>query len=730
MLEPRNCLACSNPINPLPPVSADAFNEPYPPKEWEVVCPSCGSTNIILRNELPEELVRELEESRAGWDGSEYQLSESSAEEPDNPNVRESLDALEPLDLDDLFGASDEQSAIPLTPVKDESFDSTGADVESASDDEYEILDELADSVDATEPPESVLSNENTEENLADLLSDSSIDLSPENVDDPRDGIREASVEHSGEDLSLHPLSYDPDELGLDDSPTNSESGRSTESDTADTPNSPKSDEQSSETDDYLMDLLQGTEASGNPSLPSDPDLVDSMESNDTTSFQATWRDDSESDAERQNQQSIGSEELESWVSDEDPQNPTRSETVGEENTGIESWNSDEIGSEPDNDRNTEVEEGFVVDELEAASSDVSEQDIEPEPGLAAGGWDDKKNQGLLKPKKEKSLVRRVLPPLLGAAAALPIALAILWYGFGTDLGGIGPIVAQYVPAVVPENLRGNSFKATPYRPPVASNPTPDVSSESDEPMDITDLGRSEDAAALQPSEAVTLDEGTVGDDPLSTNIADSNAFIEDSDADAEESLETPQASFDASWEPMLNRLGSSVSDVSIALDDFFTIGAIESTKRPALAKQFWATTQALGDDVEQLVNSSATPDPNSNQQLAALALESIVPWTDSALANANATKLIQRCADTFRDLGAPKVLYEVVDLDLSTDAILTTTQKYQGIPITIEIPTTAWKKLNPNGLGGIPSLLFGTIENADEANRTENIFRVHLIVQ
>lgn len=60
-----------------------------------------------------------------------------------------------------------------------------------------------------------------------------------------------------------------------------------------------------------------------------------------------------------------------------------------------------------------------------------------------------------MKKPKEKSLLRRLLPPILGGLSAFPIALAILWYGFGKDIGNTGPSVAKYVPWIVPEHLRG-----------------------------------------------------------------------------------------------------------------------------------------------------------------------------------------------------------------------------------------------------------------------------------
>jgi hypothetical protein len=57
--------------------------------------------------------------------------------------------------------------------------------------------------------------------------------------------------------------------------------------------------------------------------------------------------------------------------------------------------------------------------------------------------------------RRPSSLLSQILPPILGGLSALPIALAILWYGFGRDIGNAGPTVAKFAPWIVPEPLRG-----------------------------------------------------------------------------------------------------------------------------------------------------------------------------------------------------------------------------------------------------------------------------------
>ena len=63
------------------------------------------------------------------------------------------------------------------------------------------------------------------------------------------------------------------------------------------------------------------------------------------------------------------------------------------------------------------------------------------------------------RPRQETSFLRKVVPPVLGGLAALPIATAIMWYGFGRDIGTTGQYVSQYVPWIVPQKLRANRWE-------------------------------------------------------------------------------------------------------------------------------------------------------------------------------------------------------------------------------------------------------------------------------
>ncbi|MCU0708355.1 MAG: hypothetical protein MUF23_08695 [Pirellula sp.] len=99
--------------------------------------------------------------------------------------------------------------------------------------------------------------------------------------------------------------------------------------------------------------------------------------------------------------------------------------------------------------------------------------------------------------QKPSSPIGKLLPPILGGLSAIPIALAILWYGFGRDLGNAGPTVARYVPWIVPEHLQGKGYRRPPMKPAAVN--------------DSRDLGKLGSRAESQPSQ----DESTDPIDPL-----------------------------------------------------------------------------------------------------------------------------------------------------------------------------------------------------------------------
>lgn len=95
--------------------------------------------------------------------------------------------------------------------------------------------------------------------------------------------------------------------------------------------------------------------------------------------------------------------------------------------------------------RDTEIEAGqFIADEAETGSP----------PDLSV--------LGPILPRRrsrEVSAFRKIIPPILGGLAAIPIATLIMWYVVGRDIGSAGPTVAQYVPWIVPQKLRSTPWE-------------------------------------------------------------------------------------------------------------------------------------------------------------------------------------------------------------------------------------------------------------------------------
>jgi len=68
--------------------------------------------------------------------------------------------------------------------------------------------------------------------------------------------------------------------------------------------------------------------------------------------------------------------------------------------------------------------------------------------------WNVYNGDGTKLPRHETSFLRNIVPPVLGGLAALPIAMSIMWYGFGRDVGTTARFVSQYAPWIVPQKLR------------------------------------------------------------------------------------------------------------------------------------------------------------------------------------------------------------------------------------------------------------------------------------
>jgi hypothetical protein len=96
---------------------------------------------------------------------------------------------------------------------------------------------------------------------------------------------------------------------------------------------------------------------------------------------------------------------------------------------------------------------------LESATRDENEPENAVAPYEFEPNWNVLNAATAKRPRQETSFLRKVVPPVLGGLAALPIATAIMWYGFGRDIGTTGHYVSQYVPWIVPQKLRANRWE-------------------------------------------------------------------------------------------------------------------------------------------------------------------------------------------------------------------------------------------------------------------------------
>ena len=170
--------------------------------------------------------------------------------------------------------------------------------------------------------------------------------------------------------------------------------------------------------------------------------------------------------------------------------------------------------------------------ELTAESPESFEtSEIEPEPALEALQPADRSvpwatlNQATLRPKrKEVSILRKVVPPILGGLAAFPIATAIMWYGLGKDLGSTGPFVAKYVPAIVPKHLRTGRIaspepiRRKPVSPPAIATNLPKLSTNPNTPA----VDTAATPSTPQPQEPAMVREETVLQKPVVLDRASS----------------------------------------------------------------------------------------------------------------------------------------------------------------------------------------------------------------
>jgi hypothetical protein len=190
-----------------------------------------------------------------------------------------------------------------------------------------------------------------------------------------------------------------------------------------------------------------------------------------------------------------------------------------------------ELELESDDDDVADLAEIPPDSEVTANSETAESETAPPETALEVFETADRSvpwdtlGQATLRPKrKEASILRKVVPPILGGLAAFPIATAIMWYGLGKDLGSTGPFVAKYVPAIVPKHLRTGRIaspepiRRKPVSPPAIATNLPKLSTNPNKPAVDTEANPS----TQQPQEPAMVREETVLQKPVVLDRASS----------------------------------------------------------------------------------------------------------------------------------------------------------------------------------------------------------------
>lgn len=130
-----------------------------------------------------------------------------------------------------------------------------------------------------------------------------------------------------------------------------------------------------------------------------------------------------------------------------------------------------------------DLSEGSLVDQ-QFAESTVQSQELAAD-GESTINWQKfqpvSHEEFRKRRRHEESPIKTFVQIILGGLFSIPVALGILWYGLGQDIGQAGPTVAKFAPWLVPTALRGPSSSPPPSIPnfppsrvsPLERDPTP-----------------------------------------------------------------------------------------------------------------------------------------------------------------------------------------------------------------------------------------------------------------
>ncbi len=113
-------------------------------------------------------------------------------------------------------------------------------------------------------------------------------------------------------------------------------------------------------------------------------------------------------------------------------------------------------------------------------------------------------SSSVLRSRKKSNPIGTLLSIMGGGAAAIPISILLMWYALGKDPLTAGPIVANFVPWIVPEKFQGGRLSKTenlPEMPPMVGPGFSDI--DSGAPMKLPSIG---DSASTETSTQPTTE--------------------------------------------------------------------------------------------------------------------------------------------------------------------------------------------------------------------------------
>jgi hypothetical protein len=241
--------------------------------------------------------------------------------------------------------------------------------------------------------------------------------------------------------------------------------------------------------------------------------------------------------------------------------------------------------------------------------SDVEAADSQADtgsPGWVVSSSPTSRSSSLSSKRSEGSGLSKVIPPVLGGLAAIPIAIAILWYGFGKDLGNAGPTVARYIPAIVPKHLRGGPFRDDgtlgrydSYDSEGYDNPFPPASRASTgEASDLPSL--SESSTLSKSAESVAKDEQTVAPNLAPENLAPDISQPSTTEIAPGDVAQTPSV---AEQETAAPATKPTIKDAILLCEELQSKlkelwPSADSEQRQAMAREFYSACLSLADQV------------------------------------------------------------------------------------------------------------------------------------